>query len=302
MDFFKKLVMVLIGLFINSLLLAQTNSAINQTELPLQFNTGNPAPYGLPSTFITIGNKTIPILVDTGATKAEVTLSSYALGNLRVEFTGKQNCFLSYDGNHCQQEFILPEVKIGTFVLHNVKGTLMTQLWGGRDKNFLTTEASKNGVIGLGLLSKFNFLLDYPHAKLILLQPGNKPSNYPIQNWIVIPFQKNLTTKLKIDNNLLVLSWDTGAVPSIIKRMVAANFHQVMCPAKTSYGDINCRRINTTVFSTTTNQELPNTWFMLADIPAAAPFDGLIGSNFFRNNAVYFDFGEDEIYVKPLGN
>lgn len=45
------------------------NIDLKQTKLPLQFNTGNPAPYGMPSAVITIQSKKIPLIFDTGAQK-----------------------------------------------------------------------------------------------------------------------------------------------------------------------------------------------------------------------------------------
>lgn len=140
--------------------LAEENS-LTQTSVPLKFDVGNPAPYGGPSTVITIQGKSIPILFDTGAKKSDLVLSKHALKNIRAKFTGKQICFKAMDGQHCQKEFLIPEVTIGSFVIQNVKGTLMTKLWGGKDESFRETEASRNGVIGFNLLSKFNVLLDW---------------------------------------------------------------------------------------------------------------------------------------------
>ena len=45
---------------------------------------------------------------------------------------------------------------------------------------------------------------------------------------------------------------------------------------------------------------IPNTWYKVMKIPSQAPFDGLMGSNFYRNNLVYFDFGSHKIHVKKL--
>lgn len=270
-----------------------------ESTLPLEFNTGNQAPYGLPSTFITIGDRTFPIIVDTGASNIELVLSRYALGNTLIKFTGNEVCFMAFDGKHCQPEFIIPQIRIGSFILSNVRATLMSALWGGRDKDFVTTEASRNGVLGLKLLAKFNILIDFPQSKLTLIQPNSHPAHYNVTDWVPIPFQENLATQLKLNGKPLNLDWDTGSVPSIMKREVAANFKQVRCPLSTSYGEKNCLRVKTTSFTNTTDNRLPNTWFMIQDIPKSAPFDGLIGSNFFRENVVYIDFDQHKIFVKP---
>ena len=44
---------------------------------------------------------------------------------------------------------------------------------------------------------------------------------------------------------------------------------------------------------------LPNTWFKVTNLPSYAPFDGLLGSNFYSENLVYFDFDKQQIFVKP---
>lgn len=271
-----------------------------ETSLPLKFNTGNPSPNGLPSTIIIIQGKKIPIIFDTGAKKTEITLSESALKNLHVAFTGRQICSMAFDGRYCGKEFIIPEVILGSFVIKNVTGTVMSKLWGGQDKNFKPTEASRDGVIGYALLSKFNVLLDYAHEKAILIKPNYRPSQYNVTQWASVPFQGHLLTQLKINNKPVMLSWDTGAVPSgIIKRTTAKNFTQTSCAKHTPYRDKNCLRVKTTSFTTMDDQKFPNTWFMVDDIPSFAPFDGLVGSNFYQKNLVYFDFDQRRIYVRP---
>lgn len=66
------------------------SQSLTQTTLSLQFNTGNPAPHGMPSTFISVQGKEIPIILDTRAMKSEVVLSEHALVNIKVNYTGKQ--------------------------------------------------------------------------------------------------------------------------------------------------------------------------------------------------------------------
>jgi hypothetical protein len=270
-----------------------------QTSLPLMFNTGNPAPYGLPSTVISVEGKSLPVIFDTGAKKSGITLSAHALKGLHVRFTGNQTCFNAFDGKHCEKEFIIPEVKIGAFVLKNIKATLMPKLWGGKDTGFLATEASKNGVIGYNLLSQFNILLDYPHKKAILYRKGQHPAQYDFLRWIVIPFSGQLYTTVQINGKNMILGWDTGSVPSVIKADVVKNMQLSKCPANTPFGKSkNCQQLVTQTFTTAEGVKLTKTGFLIEDIPAIAPFDGLVGSNFYMQNLVYFDFDNQKIYSK----
>jgi len=263
----------------------------------LQFDFGNPAPYGGPSTVITIQGKEIPILLDTGAKKSELSLSSHALKNLNVNYTGKYECFKAVDGKYCEKTFIIPEVKLGSFVIKNVKGIMMSKLWGGNDEGFKENEASRNGVIGFSLLSKFNLLLDYPSSKALLVKRGENPIGYDISKWISIPFSGHFNTRLYLNGELRTISWDTGAIPSVIRKL--ANDKIIPCPGDAPYSKKNgCLSIVSTQLTTEKNVFLPNTWFKIVSLPSYAPFDGLIGSNFYSENLVYFDFDKQQIYVK----
>ncbi len=293
----KKHFAAIIILFSSTVAFAETPSS-TQTVLPLQFNSGNPAPYGMPSTTINIAGKNLPILLDTGEKKAGVVLSLNAIKGLPIKFTGQEECFQAFDGKHCEQVFIIPQVKIGSFTVDNVKGRLMTQLWGGNNAGFKATEASNNGLIGFQLLSQFNVLLDYPHAQMILTKPGNKPIDYDISNWTVIPFNGHLQSALLLNGRPLTVSWDTGSIPSVISKTMAANFKAAPCPGNAPYSKINCSSIAPTSFITLNNTPLPKTWFQITDIPTEAPFDALMGSNFYQENLVYFDFTNSLIYVK----
>ncbi|MGE3919693.1 MAG: hypothetical protein AB7F64_01900 [Gammaproteobacteria bacterium] len=273
--------------------------SVNYSILPLKFDTGNPSPYGLPSTIITIQGKQLPLIFDTGASKSDIILSKYALNGLHVKFTGKSLCYKSFDGSHCEKEFIVPKLKIGNFIIRNVKGTLMTKLWGGNDAGFKDSEASRNGVIGYGLISKFNVLLDYSHSQAIFIKKGIRLKQYYIANWINVPFHKHLLTDLSLNKNRITLGWDTGAIPSIIKETSVKRLEKSTCTSEETYKDKNSLCIVTkNLFAVLTKQQMPNTWFLLENIPDGVPFDGLIGSNFFRENLVYFDFEDQNIYVK----
>ena len=72
---------LLLILFITSVVVAQPKAL--ESTLPLKFDTGNPAPYGLASTVITIQGKKLPIIFDTGAKKYELALTNNALKNIR---------------------------------------------------------------------------------------------------------------------------------------------------------------------------------------------------------------------------
>lgn len=290
--------LTLLLLYLNCVAFAKP--IVDQSTLPLKFNTGNPAPYGWPSMVITIADRKLPIVVDTGAQKYQIALTSEALKNIPVKFTGNKICSTANTGKFCGDEFIIPEVHLGSFVVKNVTGVKMTKWWGGNDASFKATEASRNGLIGYPLLSKFNVLLDYPNAKLILIKPHAKPQHYSVDQWITIPFQGHLLTKPNFNHKPITLSWDTGALPSVIKASYVDKISKKPCPTAAPYAKENCSSVQPNSFSTTEGKQLPGIWFMVVDnLPPITPFDGLVGTNFFANNPVYFDFDQKLIFVKP---
>jgi len=220
--------------------------------------------------------------------------------NIKVQYTGKEICSKTMDGKYCEKEFIIPEVKLGSFTAYNVKGVVMPKLWGGNDEGFIPSTASNNGLMGFSLLKQFNILLDYPHAQMLLIKPQSKVEGYNMVQWTSIPFTDHLNTQLKVNDKLLTFSWDTGSNVSIIKKNIAQDFPQKACPAGRRYSTKDCVRIETVSFATADNKVLQNTWFRTENIPSYAPFDGLIGSNFYEQNLVYFDFDNHKIFVRPV--
>lgn len=273
---------------------------LTQATLPLQFVIGDPPPFLEPTTEITIQGETIPIIVDTGAKKAGVILSEEILKHFNVEFTGQKICLKMIKGQYCQNEFIIPEIKLGAFTIKNVHGVIMPNLFNvlGLDRN-KASKAVLNGMIGFPVLSQFNFLLDPHNSRIVLMKPHQKPIQYNFEDWPCVAFEDHFSTKLKIDGQQVTISWDTAAIPSIISQSIAKHFTQTPCPQSFPSENKDCSLIKTKLFSTINNEPFPNTWFKLSEMPSHAPFDGLIGSNFYAENSVYFDMDDHKIYVKP---
>jgi predicted aspartyl protease len=271
---------------------------IQEAILPLKFNTGNEV-HGLPSCIIEIQGKNIPLILDTGASKYELALSRYALKNIKAVYHSKKECSKTISAKFCAETFIIPELKIGPFFLYNVQGIIMPKLWGGNDANFKHTEASKNGVIGLRLLSHYGLLLDYANSRAILTKANIPPQNYDITAWIKIPFnfQGGISTTAKINGEVKKLIWDTGANPSIIRSTDLINKASRPCPRDAYYNESGCSLIKTQQFSIN-NEIIPNNWFMLSSLSKSMPFDGFVGSNYYEKNVLFFDFNNKFIYIQ----
>lgn len=274
----------------------------NQTILLLKFNNGNPAPYGMPSTEVIIQGHKIPLLLDTGATRSSLVLSKNVLKHIHYHFTGKKNCFHAMDGVNCEPEIKIADIQLGSFKIKDVNATIMPHLWDSHHNvGFINSAASENGIIGYELVSKFNLLLDYPHARAILINPNHHFTKTLEHSWTAIPFHGKTLTPLILNGKPMLFGWDTGAIPSIIKTSAAQNIPQFPCPSHAPYANKPCKAVITKTLKTVSgNKTLPNTWFSLRNIPAQAPFDGLFGGNFFMKNQVYFDFQHHIIYVHSV--
>ncbi len=61
-----------------------------------------------------------------------------------------------------------------------------------------------------------------------------------------------------------------------------------------------CFRVEISSLKTDSELIVNNTWFSVTDIPENAPFDALIGLNFYMDHLVYFNFDSHKIYVKKF--
>lgn len=284
-------------LFVFMLINAPCYADTNNIVLPLNFDSGNSAPYGMASTVVNIQGKKIPLLFDLGASKDFIVLKPAALKKIKVHFTGKKTCSMSVSGKFCLRDFIIPKMVIGNLVLKNVPGAFADHMWGGNPVK-KHRGAFQFGVIGMKFLEKFDgVLIDYSKATAILSKSCQLPSQYSREKWISIPFK--IHGGVEIDANInghpAKLILDTGAVPSVIGNKNTFGSKIKNCYSYLPYPS-PCKMIVTKTFSIN-SYPLKNTWFSLAPIPSAAHFTGLLGDNFFRNNVVYIDFKHRKILI-----
>jgi predicted aspartyl protease len=281
--FFRTLIYSLI-LFTAQINNTWADNSTSVSTMPLEFSQG------LSSTFVTIDNKKIPLLIDSGASKEFLVLSKHALEGLNVTYTGKIHCITALDGRFCMKKFIIPSVKVGNFVMKNVPGEELKRLWGGSQKGFIATEAAKNGLIGLSLLKQFNVLIDYQNHEISYMSYQDYPKNlnlascHPIKTDFVHGIVADYFFNNK--NNKMVL--DTGANISVIK----PNANKVFYPCEESHkNDIrNCRINKIAIFP---NEKPEN--FYVEDLNL--PFDGIIGSGYIQNHKIFIESSKNIVYL-----
>jgi hypothetical protein len=263
--------------------------------LPLKLST-----QGFPTTSIQIQNHNIPLIFDSGASKTAITLSRDIVNKLHLQMkpANKKVCFHDDTGKEtCLREYTLAELKLGQLTMYNVSCQLMDSLWGGHyDEGFVWFDAAKNGVIGLDLLRQFNVLVDYKKSRIILSKLGEYPSQYNMKTWVQVPFSSlSGIVHAKINGIDTRLVWDTGANNSIIKSTakIAAVAKKKSCASK-SNPNCQCFEAMKVIAG---NKQLPKIKFFVQD--NEFPFDGLVGSNFFKDHTVFFDFKRNIILIGP---
>lgn len=281
------LLLVVVGIFI----VPRVRSR-GEIVLPIELSQ-----QGFPVVAIEIQGHSIPVIFDNGASRTSIALSQEIVKKLELKLlpTNEKACFHDDTGKEtCLKVYTIPELKIGHKTLRNVPCQLMDKLWGGHyDEGFIWFEAAKNGVLGLDFLRQFNVLVDYPSSRAILIPLGAYPHQYNVKNWIRMPVSTDGIIVANINGVTTKLVWDTGANHSIMKSTA-----KVLTEGKiaTIKGDPPYQSFETTTF-TVCDQPFPKTEFFIQK--SEFPFDGLIGSSFFKEHPVFFDFKNNVMWVKP---
>lgn len=291
-------------IFFANIVLAETN---NQTIIPLHFGSDFSVPNVIPWVELTIENKNIPVLLDSGLGTTDIALFPKALKKIKVRYTKEEICGISISGKDCQKVFIIPEIKLGDLVVHNVRG--VAAMTGGDEEykqklGKTSKDTFEEGLLGFHFLKKFNVFLDYQRQKMILLHDYSYP-DFSLKNWMKIPFEtKNdfIGTNGTLAGLPIRLTWDTGAAPSKIKKISALRGKTFPCPE--NYNTVakspQCYKANDLKID---NQYMPASIFVYSlELPDIAPLDGFIGANFHYENRLFFDFKQHLIYIQRTPN
>ncbi len=264
------------------------------TVLPLIFDKN----YGYPSVVITIQGNKILVGFDLGAAKTQLSLSTEILKkrHTKVKYTGKVDHITSAQGiKFSQKQFTLPKVRLGNFVISDVKGTERTRPVGGKG-------GSKNGIVGLSILSQYNLIINFRDKKVFLIKGNTYPPGYDIDTWKKIPFSMtygNVVANARIHDKKITLIWDTDAPLSLIKPSIKIAGKVTTCSKsvlfKLATTPTTCKAI-TTQFIMGKHTFGPLSFYTYP-MPGL-PTDGVIGDNFFNDYIVYINFSKKMMAIK----
>ena len=262
----------------------------------LTFDNG----YNLPSVTMDLQGEKTQFIFDTGS-KSALHLPMALINKIpnKTENTEKMK-FNDLTGDTKEvKSFIVDKLKLGSFIFNNVQ-VLEYKSWGlfmlndrtktDHDKEEINAEKS---LIGLGLFKDYVLTINYPENK-ITISDDIKVSDDLNKNWFSIPFYLNnygLVINLfdGLKNYKMIL--DTGAAVSIIKEKSLSPFSKKLTLPKYNFrytalkmADIDSVKVEAIIIDSLTDLFKP---------------DGLLGSNFFRENIVKIDFKNKQMWIQP---
>lgn len=262
----------------------------------LTFDNG----YNLPSVIMDFQDKKIPFILDTGS-KSALHLPMALINKIPNKTENSEKLkFNDLTGDIKEvRSFIVDKLKLGSFIFNNVQ-VLEYKSWGlfiSSDLNKSNPEKkgidAEKSVIGLGLFKDYVLNINYPENK-ITISDDIKISDDLNKNWFSIPFHLNnygLVINLfdGLKNYEMIL--DTGAAVSIIKEKSLSPFSKKLTIPKYNF--------RYTALEMADLDSVKVEAIIIDSLPDVFEPDGILGSNFFRENIVKIDFKNKQMWIQP---
>lgn len=179
------------------------------------------------------------------------------------------------DGQKCEAlSYLIPKLKVGNLML----------------KNVIAHESQEEGYDALGqfLGGEFNFLVDFPHSRIIACDTFSKLQEKKLagKHWVRIPFEMHRS------GIILNIDTDSGT------RKLAIN---TTC----TFTHLRSSLISSGQFSVSSSfglggKQFGNIVFRSIDLPEGlSGIDGFIGVDFLRTHAIYIDYKNKIAYIEP---
>lgn len=265
---------------------------VDYTVLPLSFDSR----YGFPTVSVTIQGHSIPLTFDLGGSRLQLAVSPAVLKRLNINVDHVDSVVHGADARGVKSTykvFLLPEIKLGDFVLNDIKG-IEYHPWGGEG-------APKNGIVGFNLIARFNVVIDFSHSVVILVRGNGHPPGYDVGSWPKAPFiiDGHMITRAHVNGKAISLIWDTGTPVSSIKQQTIISGDVKKCSKtvlfKVAARPDTCREIAAPEFIMGDRNFGPMT-FYTRSMPGL-PVDGMIGDDFFKAHVVYIDFANKTVAI-----
>ena len=233
-------------------------------------------------TTVSIGDVRLRAVIDTSGYHS-VGISPDALNRLNVRF---QHTFVERIDGAGQRfrgrEFVIPELHLGNGIFRDVAGFERHE---SADAQF--GRAPFEVAIGREFLQRYRVIVDYPGHRIELHATGSHPvCGEPTGT--IEPHPSGLMYSILLtDDGPLKLAWDTGSTYSLIQKRLAAE--RGMRFQDERYATHRLRL---------GSRELGPHRMVVLDLAGAPEIDGVLGSNFFAQHRVCFDYPARTISVR----
>lgn len=268
------------------LLCASTALAATHAALPVTLANGTPVVQ------MDLNGKTLPFVLDTGASTSLHLTPEVAESLPGLAYTGRQRKSIDLAGKiHASDEFLVPALTVNGLPFAAMQGVILTP-WGlllGEQKGL----PANMSVLGLNFFADKRVVLDLP-AGTLQISAGNGAA--PPAGWLAMPYERideGLLLHLADGKKTYRLVLDTAASVSIIKSSAAeAASHVEKCAFKLGPGR-PCRTITLSLPGGKSISPL------LMALPDEFKADGILGTDFFQQMPVLFDLQHQMLYLRP---
>lgn len=255
---------------------------------------------GMPIADVKLNGEDVELLIDTGTAKAYTMVYSGILKKISAQYieTVPNQYLMNFRRQrYLYKKYNIQKFSIGQYDLTNIEsieypGALF---FSTNQNSKLLTSALNNGTVGIELLKHYSIIFDYPHSRMIISTSNQYPLDYDVSSWKKFPFEYNqsghVITQAKINNKLFRVTWDTGASLSITSPAMAAQIgtpENCASSDNTTLDNSHCMLIKTPDFIFG-EQNYGSQMFYVTQV-VMDNFDISIGSSFFQNHIVFFDF------------
>ncbi|HZD10434.1 MAG TPA: hypothetical protein VE553_03760 [Candidatus Binatia bacterium] len=236
--------------------------------IPVEIVNGNPV------TTAKIGDELVDVVVDTGGFGG-IAISPEDLQRLNVRFTGKSVERTDSAGNLFESRaFVIPALFLGGHRFTKISGFERV----GASSGF--AGGAPMNVLGRAVLHDFTVVVDYPNGEIRLYRPGQARKVCGAVTSELIEMQNDmLALPIQTDGGQMLALMDTGATYSFVQSKVVA-----------------ARKLRTVDDSYRTktlrirDRDLGPLDMVALPIEGAPEIDAFIGTNFFSNYKVCFDY------------
>lgn len=240
---------------------------------------------GMPWIEASVGGRPVRLLLDLGGFDA-VALAPEELSRMEVTWTGQSITTITAMGETAKaREYVLRDFELGGIVFPEIRG--YEDLLQGSPRG-----VARSGYVGLGLLRRFRIIIDYPSRHLVLIWPdAQMPAPYDVENWSGHLFAggDGVKSRVKIEGVERTFVWDTGVTHCVLRAGLQGR--------KAVRNQAGHQFVTVNSFEVAGHEAGPMEFALLGFKEPKA--DGFVGYTFFANHAVYVDFRNRYIAVRP---